>query len=144
VKSPLDWDAELFNLVPGDTVSLTVHDAQGRQRRFSLRVEDLPSVRAERVEALSGLELVTLTPAIRAERGLRNQRGALIVNVSDDVSRVTGLEPGDLIVRINRWTIESADDAARALEQQADEDAVRVYYERSGVIWSTAFRIERS
>lgn len=144
VKSPLDWDAELFNLIPGDTVSLTVRDARGRERRVSMDVEDLPSVRAARVEALTGLELVTLTPAIRAERGLRSQQGALIVNVSDEVSRITGLQPGDLIVRINRWNIGSADDAAQALKQQADEDAVRVYYERNGVIWSTAFRIERS
>ncbi len=108
-----------------------------------LRVEDLPSVRATRVEVLEGLELITLTPAIQAERGLRNSAGALIVNVSDQVTSVTGLRRGDLILAINRRGVESADDVADLLDYLAGRGGVRLYYERDGVIWSTSFRITR-
>jgi len=143
VKSPLDWEAELFNVRPGETLSVTVQDKRGRQQEVTLRVEDLPSVRATRVEVLEGLELITLTPAIQAERGLRNSSGALIVNVSDQVTSVTGLRRGDLILAINRRTLESADDVADLLDYLAGRGGVRVYYERDGVIWSTSFRITR-
>jgi serine protease Do len=141
VKSPLDWEAELFNVSPGQTLRLTVRDKGGEQREVALAVEDLPSVRAARVEALRGLELITLTPAIQVERGLRNRAGALVVGVSDEVARVTGLRQGDLIVAVNRQTVSNADEVAQSLEYLAGRSAIRLYYEREGEIWSTTFRI---
>ncbi len=94
VKSHLDWEAELFNVSPGQAVSITIRDRRGRDRQVMLSVEDLPSVTADRIEVLEGLELVTLTPAIRAERALRYEDGALIVDISDNASRATGLQVG--------------------------------------------------
>jgi serine protease Do len=143
VKSPLDWEAELFNVSPGETLSVSVRDKREREQEVTLRVEDLPSVRATRVEVLEGLELITLTPAIQAERGLRNSSGALIVNISDRVTSVTGLRRGDLILAINRRRVESADDVADLLDYLAGRGGVRLYYERDGAIWSTSFRITR-
>ncbi len=143
IKSPLDWEAELFDVSPGDRLAVTVRDRDGRERQVGLDVEELPSVRAARVEVLEGLELITLTPAIRAERGLRNGEGALIVDVSDQVTRVTGLRRGDLIIAINRQPAENAEDVARMLDYLAGRGAIRVYYERDRSIWSTTFRIER-
>src|SRR5690606_17817024 len=71
-----------------------------------------PSLGAERIRALSDFELITLTPAIRAERGLVNEQGALIVWISDAGRRI-GLREGDLILQINNQPILSADEAAR-------------------------------
>jgi serine protease Do len=142
VKSPLDWEAELLEVTPGETIRLTVRDSRGRERDVTLPVEDLPSMRATRVEVLEGLELITLTPAIRVERGLRNDEGALIAGISDQVARVTGLREGDLIIAINRRRVSSAEDVAGILEYLVGRGAVRVYYERDGVIWSTRFQIE--
>ncbi len=141
VKSPLDWEAEMFNVVPGQSLTLTVREDGGPERQFVLEVEDLPSVRADRIEVLEGLELISLTPAIRAERDLRNREGALIANVSDDVARVTGLRRGDLIVAINQRRVASADEVAEMLDYLAGRGGIRLYYERDGAIWSTAFRI---
>jgi serine protease Do len=141
VKSPLDWEAELLEIVPGETVRLTVRDDRGRERTVTVPVEDLPSVRAARVKVLEGLELITLTPAIRAERGLRSEQGALIAGISDEVARITGLREGDLIVAINRRRVSSAEDVAEILEYLVGRGAVRVHYERDGVIWSTRFMI---
>ena len=49
-------------------------------------VADPPEVNAPKVAVLKELELMTLTPAIRAERGLRRPQGALIYKVSDRVT----------------------------------------------------------
>ncbi|UCC74817.1 MAG: trypsin-like peptidase domain-containing protein [Gemmatimonadota bacterium] len=141
VKSPLDWEAELFNVAPGDELSLTLLDSGGDQREVRLSVEDLPSVRADRVEVLEGLELITLTPAIRAERGLHNEQGALIVGISDYVTRITGLRQGDLIYAINRRRVSSADEVAELLDYLAGRGGIRVSYEREGRGWYTSFRI---
>lgn len=141
VKSPLDWEAELFNIAPGDEISLTVLDMRGNEVAVTLPVEDLPSVRADRVEVLEGLELITLTPAIRVERGLRSEQGALIVNVSDYVTRRTGLMQGDLIFGINRMRVSSADEVAELLDYSAGRGAIQVYYERDGYQGRTSFRI---
>jgi hypothetical protein len=59
-------------------------------------------VSAAKVAVLKELELVTLTPAIRVDRGIRSPKGALIYNLSDRVSDELGLAKGDLIVQINR------------------------------------------
>jgi serine protease Do len=141
VKSPLDWEAELLVASPGQTVDFTVRDDTGRERDITLTVEELPSVRAARIEVLEGLELATLTPAIRAERSLTSRAGAYIVSVSDYVTSVTGLREGDLIVQINRVRVETADDVAEILDYLAGRGAIFVYCERDGRPWYTRFRI---
>ena len=143
VKSHLDWEAELLDVSPGETVNVTVRTAAGREVDIVLQVEDLPSVDAARIEVIEGLELITLTDAIQAERGLLSDAGALIAGVSDQVTRVTDLRQGDLIVQINRRPIGSAEDAAEVLQYLATRRAdVQVVYERSGRIRAAYFRVE--
>jgi serine protease Do len=100
----------------------------------------MPEENAPKVAVLKELELVTLTPSIRAERGLRSPHGALIYKLSDKVSDELGLEKGDLIVQINRSPIESAQDAQHALESAGDK-SFRMFFERGGRIYSTDFMI---
>ncbi len=144
IKSYLDWEAELLDVAPGESVALRVRDDRGRERDVVLPIEDLPSFNASRVEVLRGLELVTLTPAIRAERGLTSRAGALVASISQAVSGVTGLREGDLILMVNRSTVENADDVAEMLEFLADRgNAIRMSYERDGYLRHTPiFTIE--
>ncbi|CAN5462750.1 DegQ family serine endoprotease [soil metagenome] len=138
VRTPLDWEAGLLQGRVGEAIEVRV--AAGEQERaVRLVPEDLPSVSAERIRALRELELVTLTPAIRAERGLSNEQGALIISLSEQGRRI-GLREGDLILQINRVRIRSAEEAARALQQTAEQGVV-IYFERGGRIGSTAFRL---
>ncbi len=141
VKSPLDWEAELFNVLPGETISMTVRDKSGRERDIVLTVAELPSVTATRVEALEGLEVVSLTQAIRSERNLRSSAGALVVDVSDEVAAAAGLQRGDVIVAVNRWDVESADDVVEILDYMSGRGAMALYYERDGRYRRTIFRI---
>jgi serine protease Do len=108
----------------------------------NVRVRDLPEVGAEKVEVLRELELVSLTPAIRAERGLRSQRGAVVYRVTDRVSQDLGIRAGDVIVQINQTPVTDAPSAARVLEYYVGRSAIRMYYERAGNLLYTDFRIK--
>jgi serine protease Do len=139
VRTPLDWQAGLLRARVGEPLEVRV--AAGNAIR-TLRVipADLPSLSAERVQALRNLQLVTLTPAIRSERGIASERGALIVAVSEQ-ARAVGLREGDVILQINRFRVQSAEEAARALQAAPGRSFV-VYFERNGQLGSTQFVID--
>jgi serine protease Do len=90
---------------------------------------------------LKELEVVTLTPSIRAEKGIRSSHGALIYNVTDRVSDDLGIEKGDVIVQINRMPIDNAQDVAKALDAFSGRGVIRMFFERGGRIYSTDFMI---
>jgi len=140
IHNAYDWEAELLDLRVGEKVPLVVRRG-AREIPLTVTIADLPEVSAAKVAVLKELELVTLTPAIRADRGIRSTRGALIYNLSDRVSDELGLEKGDVIVQINRIPIESANDAARALDAAAGREIIHMFFERGGRIYSTDFMI---
>ena len=134
LKNPFDWEAERLDLRVGERVPLIVR-RNGRESTVNVEVADLPDVSAPKVAVLQELELVTLTPAIRAERGVRSPRGAVVYNVSDRVSNEIGLQRGDVIVQINRLPIASASDVQRAIDTYAGRAGMRVVWERAGRIY---------
>jgi serine protease Do len=139
LRTFLDWEAVKLELSPGDTVPITVNHS-GRDRQVRLVVEDLPTERAEKVDVLGGLQLVTVTPAVRQERGVRSDQGALIYSISDQTARQTGLAVGDVIRQINQSPVREAGDVARLI-RSARGGAVRVFIERGGQIAYTDFYI---
>jgi len=138
VRTPMDWQAGLLNAAYGEPLEVRVMEG-GRERAVRVQPGDLPSVNAERIQALRDFQLVTLTPAIRAERGLTNEQGALIVDLSES-ARGLGLQEGDLILQINRLRITNAEGAAQALQQLGGRSVV-MYFERGGRVGSTQFVI---
>jgi membrane-associated protease RseP (regulator of RpoE activity) len=48
------------------------------------------------------------------------------------VATEIGLEPGDVLVQINRAPVTSADDVARAIDYYAGRDPIRIFFERQG------------
>ena len=140
IRNAFDWEAELLDLRVGDQVALVVKRG-ARDIPVSVTIADLPEVTAAKVAVLKELELVTLTPAIRLDRGIRSPAGALIYNVSERVSDDLGIEKGDVIVQINRTPVETADAAARALAASAGPATIHMFFERGGRIYSTDFMI---
>lgn len=140
IRNPYDWEAELLELRVGETVDLTVRRGS-RDEQVSVRVRDLPEVGAERVAVLRELELISMTPAIRAERGLRAERGAIVASVTERVSQDLGIRGGDLIIQVNRTPVTDAQQAARVLEYYIGRGPIRMFFERNGTIYSTDFRI---
>jgi serine protease Do len=140
INNAYDWDAELLELRVGERVPVLVRRG-GREIRVELVVADQPEASAAKVQVLRELELVTLTPQIRAERNITSRRGALIYRVSDRVAADLGIQAGDVIVQINRTPIESADEAARAIDTYAGRGLIRMFYERGGRAYFTDFII---
>lgn len=140
IRNRFDWEAALLDLRVGDQVPLVVRRG-GRDVPVSVTIADLPEVSAPKVEVMRELQLVTLTPAIRAERGILSSRGALIYQASDRITQELGLQAGDVIVQINRSPIASAEDVSRALDYYAGRGVIRLFFERQGQIFPTDFVI---
>jgi serine protease Do len=139
VRTPLDWEARLLDTRVGDPLEITVVSGDSRQT-IRIPAEDLPSLTAARVQALSDFEFVSVTPAIRAERSLSSEQGALIVRLSQAAENI-GLQQGDVIIQINRTPVRNAQEAATLLRRMAGEGLVRVFVERQGRVGSVSFTI---
>lgn len=139
VRTPLDWDARLLDAVVGEPIEIMVRDGE-RERIVHVVPQDLPSLSAERVNALSAIEMITVSAAIRSERAIASEGGALIVKLSSE-ARQLGLREGDVIVRIDRTRIRSADEAAELLQQlrQPRRRYMTVVLERNGQYLQTSF-----
>ncbi len=121
VRNFLDWEAALLDLRVGDTLRVAVR--RGDQTQLAtLRAVELPSERATRV-SLGDLQLITVTPAIQAERQLQSGRGALVVAAGP----ASALQPGDLVLQIDNITISSAEQVKEVI----------AYYRRKG--WPMRF-----
>jgi serine protease Do len=131
VHNPFDWNAALLDLRVGQTTRLHIKRGS-REMDVDVNIEDMPEVNAPKVQVLRELELVSVTPAIAAERSLRSQAGALIYNITQTASDQTGLLKGDVIIRINNTNIRSAQDVARAIDAIGGPSYLRVYVERQG------------
>lgn len=140
VRNQFDWEAALLDLRVGQPANLRVRRG-GRELSVQVPVADQPEVTAPKVQVLRELELVTVTPAIRAERNLRSSQGALVFNVSDRVANDLNIQRGDVIVQINRTRITSAEDAARALNYYGGRGPIRMFLERDGQYYPTDFII---
>ncbi len=140
LHNPYDWFAELLELRVGESVKLTVR-RDGRDLPVTVKVADLPDVSAPRVTVLRELELITLTAAIRDERQIRSLQGALVGKVSDRVRTQIGLDPGDVIVQINRTPVTDAQSVEKILNAYG-RGVIRVYFERGGQIYSTEFGLQ--
>lgn len=138
VRNPFDWEALLLDLRVGERVTLRVRRGT-REYDATVTVQDLPDVSAPKVQVLRDLELATVTPAIRAERGIRARAGALIVRVGQATGDELGVQSGDVIVQINNTPVASAQDAARALEYYGGRGVIRMFLERAGAVYTTDF-----
>jgi len=140
LRNTYDWDAELLELHVDDVVPLVVRRGT-REIRTRVKVADFPEVNAPRVAVLKDLELISLTPAIRAERNIKNSHGALITTVSQTVSNSLGIQSGDVIVQVNNTPVTDAQQVKRLLESLSGKGQSRMYLERGGRILYTDFSI---
>ena len=140
INNPYDWDGALLDLRVGETAQIGIRRGS-RSMTVSATIKDLPDVAASKVEVLQEIELVTVTPAIQAQRQLAVASGALVFNISRRVSEPTGLQPGDVIVWINQAEIRTANEAKRALDYYS-RGAIEMIFVRGRTTYrSPPFRI---
>ena len=142
LRNPFDWEAALLDLRPGETATVVLR-RDGADRSTALQPSDLPEVSAPKVTVLRELQLVTVTAAIRGERHIQSPAGALVFQTTPRVTADLGIEPGDVIVQVNRTPVESADEVARALDAYAGRGPIRVVFERGGRFAFTDFLIRQ-
>jgi serine protease Do len=140
LHNPYDWYAELLELRVGESDAIVIRRG-AREIPISVAVVDLPDVNAPRVTVLRELELITLTPPIRAQYQIQSRQGALVNRVSDRVQQQIGLQAGDVIVQINRTPIANAEDVNRLLTTYG-RGGIRMYFERGGQIYATEFSLQ--
>ncbi len=141
LRTFLDWEAVKLDIAPGDTIAIAFRRA-GRQRASELVVAELPSARAEKVDVLGDIQLISLDAAVRQERGIASREGALIYAIGERTSRTTGLREGDVIRQINRHGIKAASDVEAAVAAAIrGGGGVRMYFERGQRIRYTDFRV---
>jgi S1-C subfamily serine protease len=104
-------------------------------------VTDLPTTLAEKVSVLGGMKVVTVTAAVRAERGIQSDHGALIYDIPDQIGQATGLQSGDVILQINRVRVSSVEDLRRGFAAAGRTGAATVWFERAGRLNRTAFYV---
>jgi len=125
VRNFLDWEAALLDLGVGDTLRVAARRGEA-VRLATLRAVELPSERATRV-SLGDLQLITVTPAIQAERQLGVGRGALVVAAGP----ASALQAGDVVLQIDNIKIVSAEQVKQVI----------AYYRGKG--WSMRFVLLR-
>jgi len=132
LRTYLDWEAAKLDLKVGDAINVSVRSG-GTLSDHRIVTGDLPTLTAARVTVLQGMELVTVTAAVRSERGIRNQYGgALVLQIQPDIALGTGIQKGDVIYGIDQRPLKSADEVAQALKAVRPGQAFYVYVERQG------------
>jgi serine protease Do len=125
VRNFLDWEAALLDLGVGDTMRVARRRGADTQLA-TLRAVELPSERATRV-SLGDMQLITVTPAIQAERQLGTARGALVVAAGP----ASALQAGDVVLQIDNIAITGAEQVQQVID----------YYRRKG--WTMRFVLLR-
>ncbi len=135
VHNFLAWEKALLDLAPGDSLRLSVNRA-GIGRTALLTATDVPSATAERVNVRE-LSLITVTPAIQAERHLMYGRGALVVTAGPTWQQTLGLQSGDVILQINNYAINQAEDVERVVNYLRGKSAMRFFLSRGEEVLAT-------
>ena len=140
LRTFLDWEGVKLDIGVGDTLTVVVKRGEDN-RRVRLTVEDLPTTKAEKVAVLGDIKVVTVTPAIRQERKIQSEGGAMIYAIGDATRDATGLAAGDVILQVNRQTIREAEEMGRLFKASAGRAPIRVYFERGGSLAYTDFYV---
>ncbi|MBX9854138.1 MAG: trypsin-like peptidase domain-containing protein [Gemmatimonadaceae bacterium] len=138
VRNPFEWEARLLDLRVGEQLPITVRRGS-RDLRLTLTVADAPEVTARKVTVLQELQLVTLTDAIRQERGVASNMGALVYRSSDRIRDEIGLQEGDVIAQVGQSRINSAEAASAAIERYGARGPVFLVFERNRRFYQTSF-----
>ncbi|HEY4101561.1 MAG TPA: trypsin-like peptidase domain-containing protein [Gemmatimonadales bacterium] len=141
LRTFLDWEAVKIDLKVGDPIDATVKSGNSTVNH-RITTGDLPTITATRVRVLQGLDLVTVTAAIREERRITtNTAGALILKIEADIAQRTGLQEGDIIYGINQEPMQSADDVTRTLSAVRPGQVFILWIERGGTRGQISLRM---
>ncbi len=109
----------------------------GKEQNLTLKVGQLPGKRTAAAKPVHptagkwGLELRNVTPEIAQQYHLQGEKGVMIAGIKPG-SRAdgTGLQPGDLILEVNRQPVGSVKDVLTKIKQAPDKDHLLLLVQR--------------
>src|SRR5580765_7213186 len=118
------------DLTPGSSVSVVVV-RDGSEKTLNVKLDEATGTRASRErdgasgsddKAALGIAVAPLTPDLAAEAKLpRNARGVVVQDVNPDGRAAdAGIQAGDIILEVNRQSVQSVDDLRAAVRKSAD------------------------
>jgi serine protease Do len=137
VRNFFTWESVQLDLRVGDRVPM--HIKRGTtELDVTVRVADQPEFNAAKVEALKDLQLISLTPAIRGEHGIRSTSGAYVYDLPESLSGVWNVQKGDVIVRVGDLDITDAESVRRAFTRYKGAGPFYVVVERGARLYRVA------
>jgi len=106
------------------------------------KAEETSPAAAQKIEKKLGFDVVTLTKDLAAKYELdRSLKGVVITEIRSDEAYNAGLKEGDLIVSVNRQTVENVDDFSKAVADLQKGDAVMLRVVRGERAFFVAFTL---
>ncbi len=144
IQNTDDLPQIVANTTPNTTVPIKVI-RNGKEQTLNVKVEEL-DLAAEMGEQQSrsnepdaqtgggfGITLNNITPEIARRLDLPSgTKGAVITDIEPDSPAARALQPGDVILRVNRETVSSAAEASQALRAVESGHAVAMMVMRGG------------
>ena len=131
LRTYLDWEAVKLDLKVGEAITVSAKSG-ATTNEHHIVTGDLPTVTAGKVRVLQGMDLVTVTPAVRAERNIQIADGALVLKINKDISDQTGIEQGDVIFGLNQQQMHTAEAVSKALGAVRTGQVFYLSIERAG------------
>jgi len=98
-----------------------------------LKDEQLAALAPSSTKSKLGIDIQQLTPELSRRFGIKDDRGVVVTGVEpDSPGEAAGLQPGDLILDINRSKVTTVSQARRALEQARPDEPTVVLVKREG------------
>ena len=132
-KPVQDYNAlrnRVAEMVPGSTANVTIV-RDGSEKTLNVKLDEAAVSRAARESETSnsaedrtalGISVTPLTPEAAAEAKLpRNARGVVVQQVNPDGRAAdAGIQPGDIILEVNRQPVDSVDALRAAVRRNSD------------------------
>lgn len=105
-------------------------------------VEDLKKYKVVQ-KAFTGAEVMDIDEAIAKKASLKNLNGVLVENIrKDGAADNAGLEPGDVIKRIDNKAIGSKSSFDEVISAKSPGDKIAIQYEREGRLYEANLTLE--
>ncbi len=142
---PVESATQLKNMVAqltiGNKVNLTVVRDK-KEKRLTVLIGEQPKEIAssgtdeegEGSKAMAGIEVHNLTPEIARRFGFSRDKKGVVVTQVEPESRadIAGIQPGDLIIEINRAPVQNTEDYERIVSRLKKGESVLLLVNRQG------------
>jgi serine protease Do len=136
VQTSRDVTTQVANLAVGETAKVTVMRA-GQLKTFDVKIGKRPltmaaaeSTRPEN-DGEFGFRVADLTPEMAQRFNIKDTKGVIVVGVAaNSKAEEAGIQQGDLIVEVNRQSVDSVNNFNKLIDQSKKSDGINLLVKR--------------